>query len=213
VKPRAPECSGSPPKPGFVCSEAKWVYVGTVIVDRSVTPGGAAIVITQPTVVLGNISIPAGQIIEIQLSDAMFDDPNTPILNVTGCFSENAQVRYSIDDQTWKNRRGSINGRTILAVESACQMAAAGTQIAQEVTIPKDCRRSSASAEGTDRPFSRFGLQSTFTVDSSRCTKWWMVLLSVLAAVLIVVAIGVIAWRVYDKKRKLDPRRKTSVLK
>jgi len=196
-----PACPGEKPTEGnFTCVDGKWTTGGDLSISR--TGGGTPSLILQtPVVVLGNLTVPAGESIQIVIDDfSLFNDPEKPYISVSGCFQGGGEIQFMFEPRAWIKFKNEGNGKKLTTIESSCQMQEPGTQIIQQVDAPATCQKASSKSHGTERPNSKFGLQSTFTINSSRCTRWWMILLCVIAAVIIIVAVVAIIYRLKKTK-------------
>jgi hypothetical protein len=188
----ATSCSGSPPSPQFVCVDGAWVVVGNVVVGGG-NGTNPTFVITGPTVVIGNVTVSPGSVVTVANPS---EYSGKPLLNVTGCFTGD-MFEITLDPLTFKTQKTKLDGTEIYLVESSCAMNA-GTVT---VSTPKDCRKTTATTKSEEKGNGRFGLVSVFKVDRSKCSVWWIILVSVLGVILVGVVVAVIVWKVWRNKR------------
>jgi alpha-tubulin suppressor-like RCC1 family protein len=193
-----PSCIGSAPDPSFTCINGVWTKVGDFVVGG---PNGTETVIpiTGPTVILGNLTIQPGGTITISPPGSIIGNSNAPLLNVTGCFVLDGELKIELTEETWKSFKSKLNSKQVLLVESSCLMLSGGA-VTQVVTTPKDCRKTSATISDVDRPGGRHGLVSVFNVNRSKCQTWWIILLSVIGGILVIVSVILIAYQVHQKR-------------
>jgi len=184
-------CYGPPPSPAFDCVDGTWIAVGPIVFGPSVN--NSQVVIGSPTVVIGNLTIEPGS--TIVFSNPL---PSGSLLNVSGCITGSPSIQITFDPSTWKTTKsGNPNGKQYTLLESSsCPSTTSVSDLANpRVTTPKDCRKTSATLQDGTSTSGRPTLLAIMHVNSSKCNVWWIVLLSVFGAALVVVVIGAVIWK------------------
>jgi hypothetical protein len=197
-------CVGSPPTPQFWCIDGVWAVRGDVTIGPG-TSTPSIVTITGPVYIDGNLTLAPGGAIEVHPDPgSITSNPGgRPYLNVSGCLVLDGEVTLVIDPATWRTIKTKLDGRQVFLAESSCSMLSSSKP--QPVTSPKDCRKLKSDLESKDQGNGRFGLVSTFTVDSSRCSRWWIILVSVLGAAAILAIIGLLTWTYIRKRQMKSP--------
>lgn len=232
IQPTPVGCSGTPPSSAFYCQNGIWVASGAITLGGShpaapaapVTPGTPVaaspptaedtLPISSPTVIIGSLTVTTGGTVVFE--PPVNISPETPLLNVTGCFnvSEGGSLALTITPANWEVLKTQLNSKTALLVESSCAMLPAAITV--PVTTPKDCRKTTAKFESVALSSGRYGLQSTFMVNSNDCTQWWIILLCAIGGVLIATCIAVIVYRIVTtsnaKKASSNLKRRSGAL-
>jgi alpha-tubulin suppressor-like RCC1 family protein len=193
----APQCTGASPGPGFTCFGDTWTHDGDLSLLLEDVDG--TIHVTGPTTVDGNFTLGPGQVITFNINANNLES-DVPFLNVTGCFIMEGEVRIEIDPSSWQEVKDKIDGLERPLVESNCLpklLAGDGKPLYFAVQKPKDCKSVNSRATATERGEARSSLNAAFTLNYSRCEKWWIILLCVIGAILIVIGIVIIAYRVH----------------
>lgn len=212
-------CSGSPPSTSFFCQDGIWTFDGSVTIGGGSrnetgspsTPGASSpssestFPVTSPTKIFGSVTVTLGGTVVLEPPATFTSDG--PLLNVTGCFNVTGggSLEIKLDPATWSVLKTKLNSQSILMVESGCQMLTSPTTVA--VTTPKDCRKTKARLESVKLNGDRYGLQSTFIVDSSDCSRWWIILVSVLGGVIILVGIIILVSCAVSKSKAQQSRK------
>ena len=181
------------PSPFFNCINGTWTFVGDLDEPVVVIPGGST------TVVTGNLNTTS---IILQGSGAS--------VTVDGCVNGLINITIDLNDEELK-KLGSKTIRQLILYDSdnaTCDSLDNVTLILNN----KDggCRKVKATNVS-----SRGNLSALFSVDSSRCNLWWIILASVLGGVLVIAIIVIImlvifvpkvrvAFRPYSGRRKAD---------
>lgn len=186
------------PNPGtsFTCEAGVWVSTGSVTQGSITVPGSST------TVVLGNLS-----------TTSIVVNSISSTINVTGCII---------------NLNGTTPSITITLTESDLQklIKAGGTLTTQLLQQASSCNAISASSVNIDtsaiksckkiktsKISSSSGFAATFTLSTSGCNTWWIILVSVVCGLIligiIVVAVLSVAWPAFRTKlRPFSGRRK-----
>jgi len=192
------QCEGPPPAPNFECADGVWAIAGNVVVGG--TNGTTqTLTLTGPTTVFGNLTVEPGSVIVV--SNPSPSGSGKPVLNVTGCFKgDGNSFELTIDPKTYQTIQ-QLDGKQVYLAESSCDL---GAEI---VTLksPKGCKKIRASTTSEQHQDARFGLNAVFTVDSKNCSTWWIVLISVFGAIILLVSAAGIAWYVHRKRKMTMP--------
>jgi hypothetical protein len=184
-------CTGSPPAGGdFVCLDGVWTSIGSVTAPTVIIGG--------PTTVNGNLTV----------GTIAFDGLHVT-LNVTGCASlGNIEIQLSLEE--YEQLIASGDDTTILLLTSL------GCDIKDLDKIPisvnadsdgsKRCEKISVSGQTTSST-----LSALFTIDKSGCkksSKWWIILVSVLGAIILLAIVAVLLATFTPLKDMIRPHAK-----
>ena len=168
-------CPLPSPGPTFQCLSTGWTSVGSVSEPKITLPPSSS------TVVNGNLTT----------SNIVINSASTTV-NVTGCVSSTNGTELSISvtltqadlDEIMK---GGGKLSTLFVLQSASCAPISGATLNIDTSGIKSCRTISTDKIGTST-----GIGATFTIRSSRCNVWWIVLVSVLCGVVVIAVIVVI---------------------
>ena len=195
-------CIGPSPGPQFVCIGSVWVSSGSVVVGGpNSTTDSPKLIISGPTTVIGDVSVQPGStvVVVLPVSSIGGSDSGIPLLNVTGCFSSSGALELELDKTTWDEEKKKLDGRQVILISSSCDMSSIALSA---VKTPSDCRKLKTSTKSEPTSDGRFSFVATFTVDSSRCSLWWIVLVAVLGSVLLIVGVVIIVFTILKKKNE-----------
>lgn len=167
--PVVPHCAESTrPGPSFTCINGSWT-APTVTTPVFTIPSGA----TQ-TVVQGNLT--SSQVIIRGIGSTLV---------VVGCSSNLTSLTIELTPEDLE-KIGKTKTQPLLSADPSCTNLSA-------VQVSATVKGSSCRKLSTSKSVSGSGmlLSGVFTVDSSGCNKWWIILVSVICAV-VVVAVAVI---------------------
>lgn len=165
-----PSAACPPPPPGFVCSPS-----GYWISNTSVASNGSIIVAVPVVTVNGNLTVTSGSLI---LTSGAHN------ITILGCLNLSNGSGIVIDLSQQPGKRGPVQ----ISQADNCSLALNGVPIS--VKQPKNsCETINARTTSTS---SRSTLNVLFVTDKSGCNKKWIILGSVLAAIIILSVIGVI---------------------
>jgi hypothetical protein len=165
----------------ITCQNGVWIIVGDVS-GGTQTP----IVIPSPVIIDGSITVPSGSTIEILPSSGT----NNPSITVTGCANISGTVSIVLTSEDLE--RISKNGgseREIALLSASCGSFNGELQF----KAPDSCRKiKSTNAKESQSESGGYALNAVFKVDSSRCNRWWIILVSVLGGILLLILIIVL---------------------
>ena len=181
-------CPSSPPSPAFMCINGVWTAPSVVSSPTLVVPSGTGMVVINSN---------------LTSSSVVFNGLNSSI-TIYGCAPNlTAIVVEMTQSEAEKLQKSAKELRRLLIFPSAGNATTACANLSNvgvSVRVKEGgCRKVSASKEVIE---SGKTLAALFTVDSSGCNRWWIILVSVIAAiVLLAVVAGIIAIVMLQKKR------------
>ena len=201
VVPSNPNCPQTTNIPsGSVCANGVYLTSSQSFIDyiangTSSKPAvvGAPIVITG-----GNVSLP-----EITVANVLRLAPGVAMISSNSCVSiSTVSVSLSKDDI---DQIDSAKSASALLIQSSCSQQ--GTNILAVGASPKkSCQKTKVTPKSTAN-----SLQATFTLSSSKCNVWWIVLVSVLGGILILLIVAIVVIRSLPEhhRRRIQPFYKT----
>lgn len=155
------------PSPAFVCVNGVWTFFGNTGNGTLVIPGSGS-----TTVVQGNLGAT-----EVVLQSA------TSTLVIYGCANNLTSITISLTQEELK-ALGSNWNQTLITLAGNSSSCKALDNISINVNT-EGCRKIMVkSSQGSQASFS-----ALFTIDSSRCNRWWIILVSVICGVVVLAAI------------------------
>lgn len=194
-------CRGNPPTPSATCVDGTWISNGDVTIggaspasphapsSPSTPYSRPTLVIPSTTVIIGNLTVGSDALIIAELP--LDFSTNKPLLNVTGCVFIEGELQITIDPTTWEQVKKKLDGKSALLIESSCGITVAN--LTTTLKAPKDCRVVKAKTSTSKLASGSFALSSVFIVDSKKCTRWAIILGSVLGAVIVISAVIAVA--------------------
>jgi alpha-tubulin suppressor-like RCC1 family protein len=183
------ECSSSPPSStvGWKCNAATWVFTGNL----QVTPS-SPIEITGPVVIEGDLDIPPGTTVIVQIGEDLLGDIQLgksfgPFLNVTGCATIQEALEIDLDKNALKKLK---SGTRVTLLESACSQTGTNLLVTAGPNAKKGCRQYSAKAE-QQQISQRHTVVAILTVTKDNC-NWWIILVSVIGGLILLASIFLI---------------------
>ena len=175
--------SGCPlPSPGtaFACQGQDWVSLDSVDQEELNLPTSSS------TIVIGNLT--ASRIRISSLSTA---------INVTGCITsstgDSPSITVSLTESDLKkiDENGGSLTRQLISQSSSC---APVSYISVDTSTIKSCKKVKTDQVATS------GIAATFTLDSSKCRVWWIVVVSVVCGVVLVAVVIVVLLVAFSKR-------------
>lgn len=170
-----PTCPLPAPGPMFECIGTQWVATGTVIEPVIILPPSSM------TIVKGDLNT----------SSIVITSVNTNI-NVTGCVTSAdgsvPPIRLTLSQEDLEKIVKNGGTLTSLLIQ---QSPSCGSLESSELDVDTESIDSCRTIK-VDKIASSSGLSAVFTVNSSKCNVWWIVLISVLFFVALVAVIVVI---------------------
>lgn len=163
-------CPQSSPGPTFNCTDGKWVSEESVAQDAITVPSSATIF------VVGNLT-----------TSSIVINSVSSLINVTGCVATldgstptiTLKLSQSDLDAIVKNK-GTRTSLLILQSPS-CASISTSTLTVDSSSI-KSCKKvKTGKVEGTSS-----SLYVTLSINNSKCNVWWIVLVSVLSALIVI---------------------------
>ena len=155
-------CPGTRPSDEFVCVNGVWTSTGSVTAPTLVISPG-----TSEVVVIGNVT--SGTVVLQGIGSS---------ITVTGCFTNLSVVTIQLTPEDLK-KLGSHSEIELLRSDGNCSDYSS-------VAVATTVTRSSCRTVKVDKAATTAGsLNGIFSVSSSGCNLWWIILVSVLAALAI----------------------------
>lgn len=193
--PRAPGLGGGaqtcpPPKPsaGAVCELVEgnpvWVIPSSVNTTTS-----TAIIITSNTVIKGNLSVLDSGSLVFQLPSS----GQVPLLIVNGCVYLSKPITLTLTTQQLEQL--AKKSKELTLIDAECIVTRSGTTIGSALTVstPKTCKKITLETK-TRKHGTRTTLTTLISLNSSKCNRWWIILVSVLGAVAIITVLLIIVF-------------------
>ena len=164
-------CTLPSPGPSFVCIDGAWTSYSSI--------NQSTITVSSPTIINGNLTT----------STIIISDLGASI-NVTGCINASIVtiVLTDADIALLESKHGKTLTRQLLTQPSSCP-----TLVLESVNVNNDGVHSCKKIK-TSQVENSSGLVATFTLDSSRCHVWWIVLVSLICAVIVLAAVLVVVY-------------------
>ena len=187
TQPIAPSsCSGDSPGPSFTCSGGKWISPGSVTITTISVPASTTVIVN------GNLT-----------TQSIVITSTSSTINVTGCITSQdgsiPTVTLTLtqsDLETIVKNGGSLKS-LLLQQSSGCASLSTESLVVDTSAI-KSCKTIK-----TDKIGGAGGLSVTFTVNTSKCNVWWIVLVSVICVVAIIAVVVIAVVYVVLQKQKL----------
>lgn len=174
------------PGPSFFCIDGHWISTVTVNTTVFTIPGGSTEVI----------------VTNITSSSIVIQGVGSTLI-ITGCASNLSTVTVELTQEELK-QLGSKAVQQLILVNSSYASCVDLSSVTIDVKVTgSGCRKAKADKIATAN-----SLAAAFSVSSSACNLWWIILASVLCAlVLIGVIVGVVV-NIHLRKNKFDPLRR-----
>lgn len=190
------DCPMPSPGPEFNCSEGIWLSIESVVVETLIVPGHSK------TLVLGNLT---ASIIIVTSSASN--------VNVTGCITgfdgstPSISLKLSQSDfESIVNHGGSLTTQALAQSPYCSAIAASSVNI--DTSAVKSCKKVK-----TEKIGSPSGFTAVFSLNSSGCNAWWIILVSVVCGVILVAVIVVVVlatvWRPFREKLRPFSRQRS----
>lgn len=157
------------PSPAFVCINGIWTFFGDVGSGTLIIPGSGS-----TTVIQGNLGS----------SGVVLQGSNTSIV-IYGCANNLTSITVSLTQEEIRSL-GSQSNRTLIILAGNVSSCAPLNNITINTQVAGGgCRR----FKSTSTTASQGNLSALFTTDSSRCNRWWIILVSVVCGVVVLAAV------------------------
>ena len=174
-------CPTKKPGSDFFCEYGKWVSIGVNTTGTIITTGGGV------TVVEGNMTVSNGSII-VNVNSS---------ISVQGCSDLSGNVTLIIspeDIETWALNSTRTSKTLLYSALGWCKGNPNMAVSVQGGAKKSGCKKFSHRTEQTSTAIIVY-----FDIDSSGCFSWWPIILGVFGAVIVVVLVLVIFFRVNKK--------------
>ena len=173
------------PSASFVCVGGIWTSIGSIDTPTLTIPAGAT-----TTVVSGNLTT----------STVVMSGAGSTVI-VTGCISNLSSIELDLTTEDLETI-GKTKTQILISSDASCQTDLSNTTISLKVQ-GNTCKRASVSPSTSSGGGTLSGM---FTINSSRCNTWWIILVSVVCGVIVLVAIlALIVVLVPSVRRKIRP--------
>jgi alpha-tubulin suppressor-like RCC1 family protein len=190
-------CSPSSPGPSFTCQNGQWVSNGDVTLGSNGT--STTITITGPTFINGNLTVPPGTTIQVILPPV----GSQSLLVVNGCVVLDGNVEIQLTEEDLQLLKDNKDSRTFgLITSTACGIHSVPLGVRSDAKKNK-CVKVSGSTETAPSGNRGSTLNAVLAVNSSSCNRWWIILVSVLCAVVVLSAAGILIWMLIRRKKGL----------
>ena len=169
-------CPGTPPSPQFTCVNGSWTFKGNLSINTTlVIPPNSNINIT------GSLT---------SNSSIVFNGLGSNI-TVGGCLSigkngsSHVEIELTQDDLETIRRKGGKLTQTLISSDGSCN----NLDLVQLNSVVKG---SSCRDLKVEKSVSNGQLSALFTVNTSRCNTWWIILASVLASAVVIFCVVMI---------------------
>ena len=173
--------STSQPTPGFQCIGNVWTFTGTIVSTTLVIPSGSSQV-----VVNGNLT-----------SAAVLINGLGTTLTINGCATNLTTVIIQLTEEQVKQLGSTRTLQTLVELSNTTSCVSSLEGVAVEAKVTHGCRRvnteSQVSSDGKT-------LSSFFSVDSSGCHRWWIILVSVVCGGIVIAVAAVILLAIISPK-------------
>ena len=178
-------CPGNSPGPTFVCNNGQWVSSVSVTTTTITAPPATTVIVN------GNLT-----------TQSIVITSTSSTINVTGCVTSPDGTQPTVtltltqsDLETIVKNGGSL--KSLLIEQSSGCSSLSTTPLVVDTSAIKSCKTIKTDKLGDAR-----GLSVTFTVNTSKCNVWWIVLVSVLCALaLIGVVVTVVVYHVLQSRK------------
>lgn len=181
--------SGTRPTSEFTCVNGGWTAPSTTAPVLTIPSGAGSVLVT------GNVS-----------SSAIVIDGLGTTITIGGCASNLTQVVLELDAETIKK----LASKTLQPLVVLSASATACTNLSS-VALSTKLTSSTCKSIKSEKVLSTDGgtLSALFTVSSSGCNTWWIILVSVLVAVVIIGAVIAVAVAMIWNRKKAKRNTKT----
>lgn len=174
------QCPLPAPSSSFTCVNGKYVSNSSVTASQLTLPNSAGAV-----VVAGNLTV----------GSVTFNGLGSSLV-IQGCVKYLPVVYVSLSDDDIAEIRKSGNKKSVtlasIASNSSCAnstiLSATQIVLSTNSTTTRSCRTVTANKSTT----SGNSLVATFTIDNSKCDRWWVILVTVICSVFIVVVLIIV---------------------
>ena len=163
--PIAPSCSESTkPSPQFECVDGVWVSNTTVTTPTLTIPSGAS-----ETIVIG----------DVESSSIVFTGLGSS-LTINGCASNLTSITLTLTPDDLKGS-SKIVQQLVTFANSNCS-----TDNLSNIDIEPRVKGSTCRKVKASKSISNGQLSGIFTIDSSSCNRWWIILVSVICGAIVI---------------------------
>lgn len=210
ITPGSTVCKGNPPVPGIcVCDPAAkaWRCYGLVQISSGT-------VIKYPVIIEGGLIVPSNAQAIISLGDifgnSISNGYNKPaVISVTGCATVSSSLVVELSNDKLVKSIPAKGSKPIVLLETGCPL-----YNIKPITLKqtaKKCRQIAVTQRQQTTPSGKAQLSAIFSVKKDTCNTWWIVLVSVIAAVLVLsVVVLVLFLTVPAVKSAMTPYRGTN---
>lgn len=157
------------------CVGSTWVFYGSIETPTLTIPAGAA-----ETIVRGNITS----------SEIIISGVGSTLVITEGCATNLTSLTIELTKSDLE-KLGSSKTQSLLLIDSSCETDLNGVSLGLKVK-ESSCKKATAK-----KVASASELSVIFSVDSSDCRTWWIILTAVLASVVVIAIIVVVLLAIF----------------
>lgn len=181
VAPVALACALPAPTAGnFSCVNGKWVTLASITATALTLPSSAGVITIGGNLATGTVN---------------FNGIATSLV-IEGCVKYLPNVVVSIDAETLANLHKSGNTKTVtlasISPNSTCANSTVFDGVALSLSTASSASSSCRTVSVSKQRTSSASLVAVFTLDNSKCNRWWVILVSVICSVVFVVIIVIL---------------------
>lgn len=172
------QCPLPAPSSSFSCVNGKWVSNSSITTSQLSLPASAGSI-----VVAGNLTV--GSVTFTGLGSSLV---------IEGCVKYLPVVYVSLDDDDIEEIRKSGNKKSVTLASIASNSSCANSTILSSTVIVLNTNKTTKACRSVtaNKAVGGNSLSATFTIDSSKCNRWWVILVSVICSVFIVVVVIIV---------------------
>lgn len=168
----------SEPKPSlgnstsFLCNQGVWV-----VTDDSVEIS-TDFSIDSPIVIVGNMTVSS----PITITTPVQDNFGKPLLTAENCIQQMENLQFHLQLTGEQLKQSSIDPLLLIEFDQNCAFT---TLLQTQITQPNNCRKADVTLQSSTTPSGRTQIHALFSINSSSCNTWWIILVSVLGGVVL----------------------------
>jgi hypothetical protein len=190
LPPAVRSCPEPPPQPihKFYCNAITGIWESnTTVTDVPV------IIISTPVVITGDLQITTGTITFSGLGSTV---------NVTGCVLGLGSIVVEMTPEELQRILDSPDRSRLLVLSSCSTGTLTSVPLSLKASPKKNCQKVTATLESSQNQ-----LFAVFRVNSSRCHRWWIILVSVIGGVVLISAVILVIFRLKHPRWQKTTRR------
>lgn len=181
IAPPPPCPESTRPSDLFVCINGSWTSDQEIVTPTLIIPSGASIVIV-------NANVSSSSVVIQGLGSTLV---------IRGCANNLTEITVELSPEDLKNIGSKLN-QSLISYEGNDPYC----QDLSSVALTTKVSGSSCRKVSTTKVASKGQLSAVFSINSSGCRLWWIILVSVICAVVVIAVIAIIVVRVLCCKHK-----------